>query len=165
MALRDQKEYPNLRLGEILALRGWLKQTTIDFFLEDFPILLRKKYTLLIGEGLRQADLLSDMQIYYILLEQREKQRRFGEIAVQKGWLRPKTVDFFADSLTRNRTGLESKLVQELKSILQSRQMNDQQQDLLKAAMSKNTDLSAKEIEGIRKVYFYLAQGSIKLVS
>ena len=32
LALRDQISYPYLRLGEILAMRGWIKQETADFF-------------------------------------------------------------------------------------------------------------------------------------
>ncbi|MGK7956005.1 MAG: hypothetical protein AB4063_12265, partial [Crocosphaera sp.] len=33
--LRDQKEYKDQKIGEILALRGWLKQETVDFFAEE----------------------------------------------------------------------------------------------------------------------------------
>ncbi|MGK7886357.1 MAG: hypothetical protein AB4057_17260, partial [Crocosphaera sp.] len=33
--LRDQQEYKDQKIGEILALRGWLKQETVDFFAEE----------------------------------------------------------------------------------------------------------------------------------
>jgi hypothetical protein len=31
VALRDQAYYEDMRLGEILALRGWIRQDTADF--------------------------------------------------------------------------------------------------------------------------------------
>ncbi|HEY9768904.1 MAG TPA: hypothetical protein V6C71_10480 [Coleofasciculaceae cyanobacterium] len=35
VALRDQNYYQDMRLGEILALRGWIKQDTADFFVQE----------------------------------------------------------------------------------------------------------------------------------
>ncbi|CCQ62576.1 hypothetical protein [Crocosphaera watsonii] len=34
--LRDKQEYKEQKVGEILALRGWLKQETVDFFAEEW---------------------------------------------------------------------------------------------------------------------------------
>jgi hypothetical protein len=164
VALRDQKDFPHLRLGEILALRGWLKQTTADFFVEKFPVLLGSDGTILIGQCFRQADLLNDQQIYTILLEQRVQPLRFGDLAVQKGWLRPRTVEFFADSLTQNQEDLESQLIQELRHILQSCQMNRQQRSLFQAALCQHAVLNPTEMEHIRKVHFHLSKGHIQLI-
>jgi hypothetical protein len=40
VALHDQTIYEDLRLGDILALRGWIKSETADFFINDWPELL-----------------------------------------------------------------------------------------------------------------------------
>ncbi|NJK49179.1 hypothetical protein HC931_14245 [Candidatus Gracilibacteria bacterium] len=37
IALQDQTIYADMRIGEILALRGWLKQETADFFVDKLP--------------------------------------------------------------------------------------------------------------------------------
>ena len=39
VALKDQVHHYNMQLGEILALRGWLKAETADFFAEEWPTL------------------------------------------------------------------------------------------------------------------------------
>ena len=36
VALRDQTYYQDMRLGEILALRGWVGQETADFFAQEW---------------------------------------------------------------------------------------------------------------------------------
>lgn len=164
VALRDQKDFPNLQLGEILALRGWIKQTTVDFFVEKFPTLLDRDHSLLIGQCFQQADLLNEEQVQTIVLEQRVKQRRFGDLVVEKGWLRPKTVEFFADTLTQNQEDSNSILTQELRQVLGSRKMNEQQRSLFQAALSQHAVLTPIEMEKIRKVHFYLSRGHIKLV-
>ncbi|MGH2412432.1 MAG: hypothetical protein ACRDEA_01785 [Microcystaceae cyanobacterium] len=101
VALQDQSQFGHLLLGEILALRGWIKQETADFFAQHWTELLqdqdRQKQPL--GYYLKLAALLDDHQINTILDEQLQIGVRFGELAVLKGWLKQKTIDFFLEHL------------------------------------------------------------------
>lgn len=98
IALQDQQEY-NLHLGEILALRGWIKQETADFFAETWCEQISEPQKLPIGYYLKQARLLTEEQIAIILQEQKIHWLKFGAIAVLKGWLKQTTVDFFVENL------------------------------------------------------------------
>jgi hypothetical protein len=102
VALYDQLEYAHIRLGEILALRGWVKQETADFFVEQWPQLQSQRYRHRLGYYLRQAALLDPDQVEMILKQQQHQHHkglRFGTLAVLQGWIRQQTLDFFLDSL------------------------------------------------------------------
>ena len=106
VALRDQKRYQesklgSLKLGEIFALRGWLKQETTDFFVGEWHTLLQQNERQPLGYYLRQAGLLSQQQLYYLIEEQQKlsMRLRLGELAYLEGWLNPKTVDYFVKNL------------------------------------------------------------------
>lgn len=99
LALKNQTQYSWLRIGEIIALRGWLKQETIDFFAEQWTILHDQKREQPLGYYLKEAALLDEEQISKILTEQGKLRLRFGEIAVLKGWLKQTTLDFFLKHL------------------------------------------------------------------
>ncbi len=94
--VNDIEEF-HLKIGEILALRGWIKQKTADFFVIDFPNLLMSPKKHLIGLYLLSAGLLEKEQVEIILDEQKKISMKFGLIAVEKGWLKDKTIDFFID--------------------------------------------------------------------
>jgi hypothetical protein len=98
-ALLMQTSYPDLLLGEILALRGWLKQETSDFFADRWPQLLNRSSAQPIGQYLQSAGLLNEDQIQTILQEQRESGVQFGVLAAYKGWVNQATVDFFLERL------------------------------------------------------------------
>ena len=61
--LEDRKYSHHLRVGEIMALRGWIRQKTADFFAEEWHHLINqsKKYPL--GYYLEKSNLLTDKQI------------------------------------------------------------------------------------------------------
>ena len=40
VALVDQRHNPNLRIGDVLELRGWLHRSTLEFFSEEWPKLV-----------------------------------------------------------------------------------------------------------------------------
>ncbi len=42
LALQEQKNH-DFKFGEILALHGWIKQETVDFFIYQWPKLIQKK--------------------------------------------------------------------------------------------------------------------------
>jgi hypothetical protein len=103
VALQDQNFYHDLRIGEILALRGWLKQQTADFFVLEWPSLLEYKQHYPLGYYLRAAGLLDEEQIHLLLSEQETIGLKFGALAVLKGWLKPTTLEFFLKNLRPNR--------------------------------------------------------------
>jgi hypothetical protein len=102
LALRDQSIYQDLRIGEILVLRGWLKQKTVDFFAEDLPILSKSNQKKPLGFYLKEAELLNDKQIKLLLSMQNQGDTwiRFGKLVVIKGLLKQSTVDFFLENLS-----------------------------------------------------------------
>ena len=99
VALHDQKCYQEMRIGEILALRGWVEQSTVDFFVKEWLYLLNTKDYQPLGFYLKKASLLTDKQIKMILTEQNQTCLRFGAIAVLKGFLKQNTIDFFLTNL------------------------------------------------------------------
>lgn len=111
VALRDQQRYQelnlgDLKLGEILALRGWLKQETTDFFVQKWNILLNQEPRKPLGYYLCEAALLNQQQIYYLLEEQQKLpvRLRLGELAYLEGWLNPKTIDYFVKNLSATKS-------------------------------------------------------------
>ncbi|MEL7039002.1 MAG: WecB/TagA/CpsF family glycosyltransferase [Cyanobacteria bacterium J06592_8] len=91
--LDAQANQHHLRFGEIVANWGWVNQETIDFFAEELPKVALEPHKQPIGHYLKAAKLLNDWQVEAILAEQNQTRMRFGEIAVQKGWLKNETVD------------------------------------------------------------------------
>ncbi|ELS04816.1 hypothetical protein Xen7305DRAFT_00045520 [Xenococcus sp. PCC 7305] len=108
VALRDQEYYPYLRLGEILAMRGWIKQETADFFAQDWSKLTRQKTRRCLGYYLQKAALLQPQDIDAILEEQKMLGIRFGSIAVLRGLLESQTLDFFLMNLFPQEIGKSS---------------------------------------------------------
>ncbi len=107
VALLDQKRYQDLELGhlkigDIFALRGWIKQETTDFFVQRWKTLLTQEEKQPLGYYLRQAALLDEQQISYLLAEQQKSKRklRLGELAYLQGWLKLKTVNYFVENLS-----------------------------------------------------------------
>lgn len=99
LALRDQISYPYLRLGEILAMRGWIKQETADFFAQDWLRLTQQKHRQRLGYYLRKSALINQTQIEAILEEQKYTGLRFGSVAVVQGLLKTQTLEFFLMNL------------------------------------------------------------------
>lgn len=99
VALRDQIYYEDMRLGEILALRGWIEQDTADFFVQDWFKLVNRRIDRPLGFYLNKAGLISEEDIKNILREQHLSSLRFGDTAVQQGLIKPKTVNFFLKNL------------------------------------------------------------------
>ncbi len=95
LALQSQVDYPHLRLGEILALRGWLKPETADFLAQDWLQLVQQKTRKPLGYYLQKSALLEEKQIKVILEEQKATGIRFGTVAVLQGLLKSTTLDFF----------------------------------------------------------------------
>ncbi|ELS05010.1 hypothetical protein Xen7305DRAFT_00047480 [Xenococcus sp. PCC 7305] len=99
LALQDQIYYPDLRLGEIVAMRGWIKQETADFFAQDWWVLTRERNRKPLGYYLKSSALIEAEHIDAILEEQKRTGIRFGSVAVLQGLLKSKTLDFFLMNL------------------------------------------------------------------
>ena len=99
LALQAKQQYSHLRLGEIIAMQGWLKSETADFFVEEWSNLLQKRYREPLGYYLQQAALLEQEDIEMILEEQIRTGVRFGTVAVLQGFIKSTTLDFFLMNL------------------------------------------------------------------
>ncbi|HHP7232554.1 MAG TPA: pentapeptide repeat-containing protein [Xenococcaceae cyanobacterium] len=101
-ALHTASRLPDLKLGEILALRGWVKQQTVDFFVEQWPQLVLQPERKKIGFYLQEAGLLDTSQIEWIIQQQAQLsiKKKFGELACEQGWLKQNTIQFFIQQLS-----------------------------------------------------------------
>lgn len=98
LSLQQNAEH-KAKIGEIIANNGWLAQETVDFFAEYLPKLGPVLPRQPIGYYLKKARLLNDEQINLILAEQRHNKLRFGEIAIDQGWIKPETVELIMNYL------------------------------------------------------------------
>ena len=101
IALQQQAKIPQLKIGEIFSLRGWIKQETADFFAEKWSKLLQQEQKRPLVYYLRQAALLDEAQIK-LIMEQRtqgQSQLRFHQIAVHQGLIKQQTIDFLIKNL------------------------------------------------------------------
>lgn len=99
IALRTQKKYSNMKLGEVLVLQEGIQVQTINFFVNQWQDMVRQGKQFPLSYYLKKACLLNEQQIATILREQQYSRQEFGTIAVEKGWINQKTVDFFETSL------------------------------------------------------------------
>ena len=98
LALMTQAEYPELKLGKILALKGWIELKTIDFFVQYRSNFTNPQKKLPLGFYLENAGLLNREKIESVLVEQQNLKLKFGEIAVLKGWINTKTINYFLNT-------------------------------------------------------------------
>jgi hypothetical protein len=99
VALHDQTIHPDMRLGEILALRGWLAEETVDFFELLWAMRVQQADRRNIGQYFLEARLITEVQLNDVLAEQKISTLRFGEIAVLKGYIKEETVRYFVQHL------------------------------------------------------------------
>ncbi len=99
VVLQDQKWQPDLRIGDILEVRGWVERDAIEFFAEQWPKLVTGSRDRPIGYYFQQAGLLSTQQVDALLQEQAQAGLRIGALAVLHGWLSQETLDWFLRSL------------------------------------------------------------------
>lgn len=101
-AVQAALQLPELRLGEVLSLRGWVKQQTVDFFVEQWPKLILQTEKAKIGFYLQEAGLLDSSQINWIINQQAKLSitKKFGELASEQGWIKQNTIQFFIEQLS-----------------------------------------------------------------
>ena len=98
-ALLNQINYPDLRIGEILAQQELIEPETADFFVQEWSDIVMESEKNPLGYYLRQACILNSAQIELILAQQRLSGVRFGTVAVFQGFIRSTTLDFFLENL------------------------------------------------------------------
>ena len=110
-ALKDQLEHPQIRIGELLAFRGWIKQETADFFVEEWDELVNQQQKYPLVHYLRKAALLSEDEINYVLEQQNLKPEkvRFHHVALELGLIKRETVDFLVRNLIKKRKNSQKK--------------------------------------------------------
>lgn len=99
LALQDKMQYPDLRIGELLAHKKLIKPETADFFAQDWTKAMIESEKNALGYYLKQAAILDSVQIELILAEQRASGVRFGTVAVFQGFIKSTTLDFFLTNL------------------------------------------------------------------
>ena len=104
LALEDRQILTNLKIGQIMAMRGWINQQTADFFAEQWSQLLNSLPKEPIGQYFKAAGLIDESQIQMILQEQASCGLKFGALAVIKGIISQKTLDFFLEQLSLSST-------------------------------------------------------------
>ncbi len=97
--LQYQSEYSYDKFGEIVNSWGLLPKNTVDFFAEKLPILKMERQKYPLGQYFKQAALLDDAKINFILESQTTTGLKFGEMAVNQGWVKRETVDFLLTEL------------------------------------------------------------------
>lgn len=98
-ALQDKLQYPDLRIGEILAQKQLIKPATADFFAQDWTKAVIEAEKNALGYYLQQAAILDSDQVEIILAEQRKSGIRFGTVAVFQGFIKSTTLDYFLANL------------------------------------------------------------------
>ena len=97
--LADRQHSRHLRVGEIMAMRGWIDRRTADFFADEWSDLVAEAEKKPLGYYLQKAGLLSEQQTELILEEQKKIWVKFGSVAVLQGVIKQQTVDFFLNNL------------------------------------------------------------------
>ena len=106
-ALEIQSQDNQVKFGQILVSQGIIKQETVDFFADQLPKLSQKPTNQPLGYYLQQASLIDGEQIEILLEEQKHTKQLFGELIVEKAWLRPKTLNFFLEYFVQREDQLQ----------------------------------------------------------
>ena len=106
-ALEIQSKNYQVRFGTILVSQGILKEQTVEFFAEELPELLEQSETQPLGYYLQEAALIDKEQIEILIEEQKQTGMLWGELVLQKGWVKKKTINFFLKYLGEKERNLD----------------------------------------------------------
>ena len=148
VALREQLTYPQLRIGEILVLHGWISRETVNFFTEIYVKAANQSSRKKLGFYLCQAGFLTENQVKDILSEQVHTKIRFGSLAVGKGLIKQQTLDFllkylFPESMDNNprHYGYNEQLNPQRETLIQKETIAKNNQLCFTAGSHKTEDL------------------------
>ena len=138
IALDIQSKNKQVKFGKILVSQGIVKQQTVDFFADQLPQLLQQQKNKPLGYYLQKASLIDAQQIEIVLEEQKQTKLLFGELILEKGWLKEKTLNFFLKylSTTQKQGQLLSPSQQEIIRSLHLESLAASPYDLLKEVFS-----------------------------
>ncbi|KAI9131351.1 NAD(P)-binding domain-containing protein [Acaryochloris sp. CCMEE 5410] len=111
VALAEQELQATARLGEVIQKRGWVKERTIQFLLNQVNKTLVDNPELStcaqLGANLVEAGLATSTQVDQALLEQQTSNKRLGEILVNHGWVTPQTIEYMMKHLAKPTTATQ----------------------------------------------------------
>ena len=141
----------DLKIGQILAHHKWIKQETADFFVEQWPQILKSQEKKPLVYYFKLAGLLNQRQIDDVLQKQQQKSsrpRRFHKLVVQLGYLEPTTVEFFLSKLFSANKVSNTKGIPTVKSFEILRKYIQGKRDFSQLAFmkAKLSDITLKEI-------------------
>lgn len=123
--LYDQNIYPELKFGEVLELRGWISQRTVEFFIRYFQLKNNKPLGKTLHEYLLDSELITHDDLQAISALQQLQRTSFGNAAVSRGHLSQKTLNFFLRHFfeyeAQSRKFRRVTPAQEAKTVLRSR--------------------------------------------
>ncbi|OKH19009.1 hypothetical protein [[Limnothrix rosea] IAM M-220] len=143
VALHDQTLHPDMRISEILALRGWIAEETVDFFDLVWAMRIKQTERQPIGQYFIEARLITEAQVDDVLAEQKISNLRFGEVAILKGYLKEETVRFFVQHLFPE--NLKVKKVSPLSRITQSTHSQAQRRTITNEDTMQQTEGAVAE--------------------
>ena len=100
IALEEQKQY-DLRIGEILANHGWIKQETADFFVDKWPNIIQNQQKRPLSYYLFAAAIIDKDQLFTLRHKQLQtnSDSLLHRLALEEGYVKQVTVDFFLKHL------------------------------------------------------------------
>ncbi|MBE9028463.1 WecB/TagA/CpsF family glycosyltransferase [filamentous cyanobacterium LEGE 11480] len=101
-ALIEQGE-SGIRLGSILAGKGWVQQQTVDFLVQQIQQRISQQHSRAyrkFGEYLVEAGLVTEDDVQAALAEQQLTGMRLGSILAGRGLIGQQTVDFLVEQVT-----------------------------------------------------------------
>ena len=144
-ALREQ-EQNGLEISKILVLHGWIEPEVVNFFQWQWSKLIARETKKPLAYYLQEAKLLDQNQVDAILKLKKAnaKKVRFHRLAVEQGYLKQATVDFFLTyifKINNSKSISAIKSYEVLKSYIDGNR-NFQQTDLSKVSL---TGINLKE--------------------
>ncbi len=98
IALEEQTQ-SNLKIGQILASYGWIKQKTADFLADKWSFIIQKEQKRPLAFYLYAAGLLDKQQLLSLKQKQTNSEMRLHSLAVEQGYVQQVTVNFFLKHL------------------------------------------------------------------
>ena len=100
LVLAEKELYPQFKLGEIISLHGWLKQETVDFFVEQIQTMaLNEKIS--IAKYCFYSGLLTQKEMDSLIIEMAQSGTKFSSLVVSKNLIKQKTINFFYKIVSR----------------------------------------------------------------
>jgi uncharacterized protein YjbI with pentapeptide repeats len=166
-----------LKIGEIFASRGWIKQQTADFFVNKWHYFINQETKQPLVYYFREAGLLDEYQINSLLEERNHSNPkiRFHHLAVKKGLIKLQTVEFFIENLLAPIKGHQSVTNSQfttpyelLKNYIRG-ETNFQRSDLKKIKLNhvtlKGVNLNHSNLSGAELKQANLSNSSLRLTN